>query len=454
MQAVTEDRGATVRIDWGEGQGPAWLRALRRQGAERFETRGYPNVRDEDWKYTDIAPIAQGNFRAGSADIGATVGAAEERCVELGLRAPRLVFINGRFAAEVSDTTELSGVQVRAFADGGWELAEGRLGQATFLSGNPFVALNTGFLTDGAVVHVTRAPAVSAPINLVFLGADPDGAAYPRVLILLEPGSEATVVETYASLDQGQRFTNPVTEVELADGAILAHGRVLIEGERALHVGVVQARLGRASVLRSLHVAAASEVTRTDLNVEFTSEGAECSLNGLYIASAGKHVDNHTLIDHAAPQCTSRQLYKGVIGDQARGVFNGKVIVRPGAQKTDANQTNRNLLLSRRATVDTKPQLEIFADDVRCTHGATVGPPDAETLFYLQSRGLSPEEAIRLVAYGFGADVLTQWPGGRDLEPLVVDRIEAAVRSGGWGAGAANAAGVLGAGAHNSGTRP
>jgi Fe-S cluster assembly protein SufD len=437
MQATTPARGASVHIDWGNPQSVDWVQGLRERGAREFEARGFPTQRHEDWKYTDVTPIARGPMAAGvtrddHSGILSTeaTAAAQARCNALGIQGPRLVFVDGDWSSELSAGGTPAGVELRSLAHGGWGLAQGQLGEISPVDVNPFVALNTGRLHDGAVILVHHGQTVETPIHLVFLSTSSAHATHPRVLVVGEEASEATVVETYASLDSGECFTNPVTEVQLESGAILHHSRVLAEGDAALHVGVVDVELHEASNFHSLHVAAAGRLTRTDLNVIFAGEGAECSLNGLYIASAGRHVDNHTLIDHAVPRCTSRQLYKGVIGDQATGVFNGKVMVRPGAQKTDANQTNKNLLLSTRATVDTKPQLEIFADDIRCTHGATVGPPDPETLFYLQSRGLNPAEASRLFAYGFGADVLSDWPLRASLEAQVTEHIEAAVMSG------------------------
>lgn len=431
MQA-TQDSAAATTFDFDDSAFPASVRDLRRAATTRFQARGYPTQREEDWKYTDVTPIARGGFGPApleSARIAALLDVARRRLRELAVVGPRLVFINGAFVAELSEAGP-AGIEARSFSLGGWDLVGDQIGQAAAIEGNPFVALNTAMLSDGAAVHVGARVASETAINLVFLGAAAGSATHPRILISVGESAEATVVETYASLDDEPRFTNPVTEVLVGNGAILSHGRLGLEGEQALHVGAVEARLGRDSVLRSLHVAAAGRITRTDVNVTFTDEGGDCTLNGLYLASAGRHADNHTLIDHAVPHCTSRQLYKGVIGDEATGVFNGKVIVRPGAQKTDANQTNKNLLLSTRATVDTKPQLEIYADDVRCTHGAAVGPPDPETLFYLQSRGLGVDEAIRLLAFGFGADVLREWPLRGAIEPTVLDRIAATVAGG------------------------
>jgi Fe-S cluster assembly protein SufD len=416
-------------VHWGEVDAPEWVQGLRLRGRQAFEAVGYPTPRLEDWKYTDVALIARGSFTR-AVPFTPDQAAIQARLARLGIAGPRLVFLNGRFSQEASDLRDLpAAVRVLSVADGHWDAASDLVSSVADVDVHPFVALNTGQMDDVATVLVGRGALVDAPIHVVFLAAGSTLAAYPRVLIDLQEGAEATIIETYAALDDEERVSIPLTELRLGDDSRLAHGRVVLEGDAALHVGVVEAALGRAATLRSLHVAAASRLTRTDLNVRFGGEGAECTLNGLYVASAGRHVDTHTLIDHAMPHCTSRELYKGIVGNESTGVFNGKVIVRPGAQKTNAGQTNRNLLLSNRATVDTKPQLEIFADDVKCTHGAAVGPPDPETLFYLRSRGLDPTEAARLYAYGFGADVLAGWPLRDRLEPIVIDRIDAAVRS-------------------------
>lgn len=417
---------------------PAWARELREAGAGTFAERGFPTVREEDWKYTNVSPIVERGFRPAPSDgVGRLPGSLDARLDQLELVGTRLVFVNGDIERDLSTVSGLPGrLAVGALSDQSedlWAIAEAALGQHARNVANPFVALNTAFLQDGAVVRIPRGCAFAEPLNLIFVAA-PSGeaaASHPRVLVLLESGAQATVIETYASVGDSEFFTNPVTEIVLEDGALLFHCRVLREGVSGFHVGTTQVTLGRASTFRSLNLNLGAQLGRNDLNVVFQGEGAECDLNGVYVASERQHVDNHTTIDHAVPGCTSRQLYKGILAGQATGVFNGKIIVRRDAQRTDAQQTNKNLLLSERATVDTKPQLEIFADDVRCTHGATVGPPDADTLFYLRSRGLDVDASIGLLAYGFAADVL-EHGATRDvrslLEPMVREHVDAAVR--------------------------
>jgi Fe-S cluster assembly protein SufD len=289
------------------------------------------------------------------------------------------------------------------------DLARKYLARGADYDKNAFAALNTAFLAGGAFVYLRKnSTANMQPIHLLFLSdsSSVQTASFPRVLIVCEEGTRATVIESYASLQEESYLTNAVVEIVLKDDAWLEHYKVQRESLRAFHIATTTAELGRNSHFNSTTITLGAQLSRHDINITFNQEGAECSVDGLYIVGSGQHADTHSLIDHREPHCTSHQLYKGILDGKSRAVFNGRVFVREGAQQTNAMQTNRNLLLSNEARVDTKPQLEIFADDVKCAHGATVGQLEDEELFYLASRGLHPDIARNLLTYGFAEEVI------------------------------------------------
>jgi Fe-S cluster assembly protein SufD len=288
------------------------------------------------------------------------------------------------------------------------DLVRDNLGTVTSYDDNAFTALNTALCLDGAVIHVGRDLAAAAPIHLLFV-SDADlakGSAHPRVLIVAERNSKATVVESYVSLGEAVYFTNAVTEISLGDGATVAHYKIQRESPRAFHVGTVDVRQGRDSHLVQFSFATGARLSRTNVYTTLAGEGCGATLNGLFLGTGAQHVDHQTRIEHQAENCYSREVYKGILDDTAHGVWNGKVYVHPEAQKTDGKQENHTLLLSDRAVIDTKPQLEIFADDVKCTHGATIGRIDKTALFYMKSRGVGAARARQLLTYAFAADVL------------------------------------------------
>lgn len=428
MSAVAQERDlyssefdAFVRDRTGD---PDWLRGLRREGMERFAALGFPTHANEQWRSTNVAPIARSAFRRADDD---SAGAGETTTPLPRIFPaphPQLVFVNGRLAPELSTVNGTPGVQLsglRSALARDTEALEPYLGRIAVDAANPFNALNTAFLDDGAVVRIAAGAVVEPPIHLVFVsepGSEPT-VSHPRILIVAGPGSQASVVETYVGAP-GQAFTNVVTEIATETGSILEHTKVQRESETAFHVATIEARQGRGSHLTSHNVSLGGALTRNDINVLLAAEGAECTLNGLFIGAGTQLVDNHTLIDHASPHCTSRELYKGILDGKSRGVFHGKIIVRPDAQKTDAVQTNRNLLLSREALVSSTPALEIRADDVKCRHGSTIGQLDPMALFYLRSRGISEADARALLVYGFAADV-----AGRIRIPAIREGIEA-----------------------------
>ncbi len=398
---------------------PQWLRDLRGRAFARFQELGFPTPKIEAWKYTGVSAIARTVFRLAppSGDFAPIALPAPAGA------GPRLVFVNGRFRRDLSSAPDARAARVTSLRDAlaaRPEELQPHLARYADWERQPFTAWNTAFLDDGALVVIPREASPAEPIELLFLGqagGDPI-VAHVRNLIVAEPRSHATVIERYAG--HGDPYlTNAVTEISVGDGAILEHYKIQRESPEAYHVHTLQARLARAAGFTSHNVALGAALARTDLNVVFDGEGGECTLNGIFIGEEDQHLDNHTFIDHARPHCSSRELYKGILDDRARGVFHGTIVVRPGAQKTDAMQTNKNLLLSAQALVDSTPALEIFADDVKCRHGSTIGQLDANALFYMRSRGLAEKDARAILTYAFAADV-----AGRLRLPAVRAEIE------------------------------
>ena len=389
-----------------------WLGDLRRSAFDRFTALGFPTTRDENWHFTSVTPIAERKFKpvkTGSLELTPTdIGA-------LVIGDPqwhRLVFVNGRFERSLSTFHELPvDVTVATLADAIKETPEfvaERMGKLAAYQGASFTAMNTAFVTDGVVIHVPKGEVVDVPIHIVHISdAQSAGAAvYGRLLVVAEALSQVTIVESYACVGSPSYFTNAVAEIEVGNGAHVNHYKIQRESAEAFHVGTVQVEQGRDSVYHSFSYAGGAALSRTNVYTRLAGDGAEARLNGLYMVDGSQHADHQTFVEHIAPGCASRELYKGILDGSSHGVFNGKVYVDPLAQKTDGKQTNHSLLLSDHARVDTKPQLEIFADDVKCTHGATVGRLDENALFYMKSRGIGADNARALLTYAFAAEVL------------------------------------------------
>ena len=399
---------------WMEEDGgfaPDFVQATRSEGIERLRTLGFPTHKNEDWHFTSVAPILDHDY----VFVGTPNGDVRSDDLEPFLFDhadwPRIVFVNGRFAPELSELSALpAGVRVldlpRAWREAP-ELAR-RVGTISPVGDRAFTALNAAFLLDGAVVEIGRDVQLDRPIHLVFI-VDANAAkamVHPRNLVVVGRNAKATLLESYVATTDATYFTNAVTEVSVGDGATLTHYKLQREGRRAFHVGTIEATQGRDSHYVSFSFATGGALTRTNVYTRLDGEGCGATLNGLYMLDGEQHCDHQTQIWHAQPNCYSREVYKGILDGESHGVFNGKVYVEPVAQKTDGKQTNNTLLLSERARIDTKPQLEIFADDVKCTHGATVGRLDDQALFYMKSRGVSSELARQLLTYAFAADVL------------------------------------------------
>jgi Fe-S cluster assembly protein SufD len=399
--------------------GPRWLQDLRERGASRFAALGFPSVREEEWRFTPVTPIASGEFHL--APAGPALTESDLAGYVYGDAVNRIVIVNGRYSPELSRTPGLPpGMRVGSLSAAVTERADDVarfLGRLAEFDTRPFTALNTAFVDDGAFVQIPDKAILEAPIQVLFLttgeagsadapSSEPAIMAHPRVLIVAGDGSQSRIVETYVGPRGAGYFANGVTEVFVGENAVVDHYKVQEESTRAFHVASMHVHLTRSSTFSSHSFTLGGKLVRNEVIATMDGEGAECTLNGLYVADGDRLVDNHTTIDHAKAHCPSHEVYKGILGGRARAVFNGKIIVRPDAQKTDAKQTNRALLLTDNASINTKPQLEIFADDVKCTHGAAIGQLDDDAIFYLRARGLTFFEARDMLIHAFAGEIL------------------------------------------------
>jgi Fe-S cluster assembly protein SufD len=415
--------------------GPAWLEARREAALRAFADLGFPTTRDEEYRFTNVAPIAAAAFEPAVGD--ATVGRADiDEHLYTADAAAELVFVDGRFAPSLSAVESLpTGLTVRPLAQAAASdaaLLEPRLGALARSEASAFTALNTALFADGALVAVARGAVIEAPVNLVFVSTDGAGptVSVPRVLIAAGEQSQCRVIETHVGLGRTRHFSCAVTEADCAPASRVDYYRVQLERPEGYHYGALQVRTARDAQFLSHAFTLGGAIVRNDLGAVLAGQGGDCTLNGLYLADGSTLVDNHTTIDHAQPHCGSHEVYKGILGGSSRGVFNGKIIVREDAQKTDAKQTNKVLLLSGAAQINTKPQLEIFADDVKCTHGATVGQLDEDSMFYLRARGVPRAVARALLIRGFAGDIVNRVafePLRTRLERLLLEQIPADV---------------------------
>ncbi|NOT02459.1 MAG: Fe-S cluster assembly protein SufD [Phycisphaerales bacterium] len=411
--------------------GPGWLMPIRKAAIARFAEVGIPTTRDEDWRYTNVSGIAKRGFRMRTGAAPA-VQASEIEPFVIGVAAGvRLVFVNGAFSAALSRCPSAGkGVAVGSLTEAlknGSAWVHEHLTHWARYQAFPFAALNTAFMEDGAVVHVPRGVVVESPIEIVHLttAGDAGSVNYPRTLIVAEAQSQVTVTETYAGLN-GSYFNDVVTEIVAGESAVVDYYKVVRERPGAFHVGLLHVQQHRSSTFTA-HTSVLGEATvRNNVTAVMDGEGCDCTLNGMGMMEGDGLVDNHLRVEHAKPHCRSWEYYKAILDGRSRGVFTGRIVVSEGAQKTDAKQTNMNLILSDEALADSKPQLEIFADDVKCTHGATIGQIDGDAIFYLRSRGMSAAAARSLLVYAFASESLNQIrvPALRTcLERLVLDRL-------------------------------
>ncbi len=394
---------------------PEWLAEQRRLAIERLSVLGFPTTKHEDYKYTNLSPLSKAPF-AWPQDFGpdfpdepdltrVNYGTEEES---------RHIFMNGRAHSAWfpdDDPVTTIGGALHYSPD---ELA-GHLTRYADIENHALTAFNTAFFYDGAFIRIPEKKVIEDPIHIIFISAgEPGTISHPRTMIYAGRESQASVIESYISLTDGAYWTNAVTEIVAEEGARIDHFKAQQESLEAYHTGMIDMLAERNAYISTISLSFGGKLTRNDVNIKLEGEGAECALDGLFVVGGKQHVDHHTTIDHAAPHCNSHQLYKGVLDGESGGVFNGKIIVRKDAQKTDAIQNNNNLLLSRKAEIDTKPQLQIDANDVRCTHGATIGQLSKEALFYVRARGIAETQARSLLTYAFAADVLERV----SIEPL------------------------------------
>ncbi len=395
-----------------EDRSPAWLQRVRQMAFHQFQQMGFPTLEDEEWRFTPIHPIVDTDFVPASS---VPVAVTSEQLAPYhfqGMDYSRIVFVNGRYSPELTSLRPLpNGVQAGSLAahlSDDPDTADTYLARFAAYDTHAFAALNTAFMDDGAFVYIPRNVVVEEPIRLLFISTT-EGAptvSHPRVLVVAGANSQCSLIESYVGLKRETYLTNAVTEIIAGENAVVDHYKTQRESMDAYHISYTHVQLSRNANFRSHAITLGGGLVRNDVYALLNGEGIDCTLNGLYLVNGRRMVDNHTTLDHARPHCSSHQIYKGVLDEHGRGVFNGKIFVRQDAQKTDAKQTNQALLLSDNAQINTKPQLEIFADDVKCTHGATVGQLDADQLFYLRARGIDLEDARSLLIHAFAMDIL------------------------------------------------
>jgi Fe-S cluster assembly protein SufD len=399
------------------GREPAWLRTLRQTNFERFNETGFPTTRDEDWRFTNVSAIAHTNFQLSRNGHHLPSRQQLEKFQVAG-SACMLVFVDGRYSPGLSSVQNLAkGVKVASLAA---ELSanpaaiEPYLGRYLDTQRDSFAALNTAFIEDGAFVQIDSRTVLEEPIHLLFVATAHDAPTmtHPRNLIVAGSESHATIIEEYVSLGGAPALCNTVTELVAGDNTVISHYMIEREDKQAFNVSTLRIEQGRNANIASHSVLIGGALVRNNVHPVLAGEGGECLINGLFIGSGKQHLDNYMLVEHAKPHCGSRQFYNGILDGSSHGVFHGRIVVHKDAQKTDAKQTNRNLLLSDHAQIDTKPQLEIYADDVKCTHGATIGQMEENALFYLRSRGIDETAARRLLLQAFASECLDRMKEG------------------------------------------
>lgn len=408
----------------------SWLDQLRASAMDSVSMLRMPTTGDEEWRFTDISPLSRLPYPVAQAHVATALHRSSIEHYYLEETTQCLVFVDGHFAPDLSNIADDAGIiagNLSSLITTHADTITHNLSQLAEFQDDIFTALNTAFLRDGACIIVQKNVSVATPIHLLFISSQKAVTSYPRCLLIAEPGSKVTIIEDYVSTETTAYVTNAVVEMNLADSARVDHIRVQRDNQHAFHIGNCTASLAHASQYHSVSIALGAYISRYNLNIILEGDGAECTTDGLTLISGQQLADTHTFIDHTKPYGKSRQLHKCIIDGMAHGVFNGKIMVRPHAQQTDSSQLSRNLLLTNKSRIDTKPQLEIFADDVKCAHGATVGQLDKEEIFYLKSRGLSDLAARNLLTYAFGGEVIDRVsiPSLRkQLEDIVLARTQ------------------------------
>ena len=414
---------------------PSWLLPLRKTGIANFAKLGFPTLHDEDWRFTNVAPLAKLPLQPASEPANDTAAKTVlGKYIFAHLPGARLVFVNGYYSTALSSLRGLpSGVKMSNLAAAmvaNSVFVEKQFCQCALTDDNAFAALNQAFFHDGGFVYVPAGVSIAEPIQFVFISTAKQGGEtiQPRNLIIAEANSRATIIESYLSTHNAAYFTNAVTEIAAGDNATLEHVKFQDEADDAFHLATIAGQLGRVSHVSVHSFALGAKLSRTNIRANLAGEGLECILNGLYLTRGEQLADHHMIVEHAQPHCASHEYFNGILDDKSRGVFHGRILVRKIAQKTDAKQTNKNLLLSDNATADTKPQLEIYADDVKCTHGATIGQLNDESIFYLRSRGIGADNARRMLIHAFAGEIIARVKHDavrEELDKLVWNRLEA-----------------------------
>jgi Fe-S cluster assembly protein SufD len=418
-----------------ETKQPSWVFPLRKAGIARFAELGFPTVNDEDWRFTNVAPIAKLPFQP-VFEISRD-GLTRETIANFAfgsMPGARLVFVDGHYVADLSMLgPEKPGIKLRNLAGAlstESAMLEKHLARYALGQDNAFTSLNAAFFQDGGFVHVSSGKVVEKPIHLLFIstGKETGATSHPRNLIIAEKGSQVTILESYVSIGDAAYFTNAVTEIVGAEDSVIEHIKFQDENANAFHIAAIHAELARNCNLAAHSIATGARLSRNNIRTSLAGEGVNAVLNGLYSTKLDQVADHHMVVEHAQPHCNSHEYYNGILDDRSKGVFHGRILVRQIAQKTDAKQTNKNLLLSEDATVDTKPQLEIYADDVKCTHGATIGQLNDEAIFYLRARGIGEETAKRMLIHAFAGEIIERiryTPVREEMDKLIWERLEA-----------------------------
>ena len=414
---------------------PQWLLPMRKAGLASFADQGFPKLSDEDWRFTNVAPIAKLPFQlAGPVAVNGAESKLLDEAAFTKLPGHRLIFVNGFFCAQLSSIKPVTGgvriENISATLAKDSALIEQHLGKYAHTAGNTFAALNQAFFTDGAFIFVPKGVEVAEPVQLIYISsAKQNGETIlPRNLVIAEANSKLTVVESYISTGNVGYFTNAVTEIFAGDNARVEHVKLQDEAAEAFHIATIAGEFGRTSNVSVHSFALGAKISRNNIRTKLAGEGLECILNGLYLTKDEQLADHHMIVEHAQPHCASHEYFNGILDDKSKGVFHGRILVREIAQKTDAKQTNKNLLLSDDATADTKPQLEIYADDVKCTHGATIGQLNNESIFYLRARGIGSDMARQMLIHAFAGEIIERIkcePAREVIDKLVWDRLEA-----------------------------
>jgi Fe-S cluster assembly protein SufD len=417
-----------------EAKQPSWVFPIRKAAMSRFAEMGFPTTHDEDWRFTNVAPIAKLPFRPVFTYSRDNLDAAAiGKYSFTGLKSSRLVFVNGHFSKELSSIIpQPDGIKIASLAaalNSDSALVEKYLGRHAPMEKNAFAALNTAFFQDGAFIYVPAGKTVAEPVHLLFVstGTEAGTTTHPRNLIVAEKGGKLTVIESFVGTTDAPYFTNVVIELVVGENAAVEHCKFQDESAKAYHIAAIHAHLGRNCNFIAHSISTGAKLSRNNISTSLADTGVECVLNGLYLTRDEQLADHHMVVEHAKPHCNSHEYYNGILAGRSKGVFHGRILVRPDAQKTDAKQTNKNLLLSDDATIDTKPQLEIYADDVKCTHGATVGQLNDESIFYLRARGIGLDKARQMLIHAFAGEIIDRIryaPAREEMDKIVWDRLE------------------------------